>query len=83
MNCLPYYLSLLYFDCEVSNISLANKLHALLPPTIEESLLLDEPHRDTLFNEVDIDQSFERSIASSDDMRRSLAVEPNSNRHHH
>ena len=72
-----------YFNCKVSSNSLSNKLHALLPSAIAESSLPDESYRGAPFDEVDIDQSVERSIASSDDVGRSLAAEPNSDRHHH
>ena len=72
-----------YFNCKVSNNSPANKLHALLPPAIVESSLLDEPYRDAPFGKVGMDQSFERSVPSSDKVGRSLAAEPSSNRHHH
>ena len=48
-----------------------------------EPSLQDEEDSNTPFDEVDIDRAFERSIVSSDDVGRSFAVEPNSNRHHH
>ena len=58
-------------------------LHSSLSTANGEPSLQDEEDRDIPSDEVDVDRSFKRSIVSSDDVGRSFAVEPNSNRHHH
>lgn len=71
------------FDCKASDKGPSNELHSFLPTSNGTPSLLDGENRDIPFDEVDIDRSFERSLASSDIVGRSSAATPNSNTHYH
>ena len=59
-----------------------SKLLSFLHTASGKPSLIDEEDRDIPFDELDTDESFERSAASSNVVGRSSAATPNSNAHH-